>query len=455
MTKNDALPLQLRAPSALAAEVRPPGSKSLTNRALLLAALARGRTRLSGLLIADDTQRMRTCMERLGVSIRETDPTALEVEGCGGAFAPPTGEGPLFAGSAGTVARFLTAVLAAKPGEATEAVELDASPQMRARPMGQLLDALREQGAEIRCLGVEGHLPIAIGPHSSLRGGEVAFLRPASSQIVSAMLLAAGLSEKPTRVILREGTPAQPYVDMTIRVLEHFGGCARWDSDEVIAVEPCSLVARDYAVEPDASSASYFLALAAIHGGEVTIRGLGSESLQGDAGFFRVLGKMGADVEQTEAITRVRGCGRLRGVEVDMGEMPDMTLTLAVAALFAEGFTEIRGVEVLRHHETDRLAAGTRELRKLGATVEERADGLLIERIEGRRFDRHLRRPPHGDGLLGRRRRRNSQSGLCGEDLSGLFRGTRATRDGRDPVGSSRILSLCRTVVRISSSGLL
>jgi 3-phosphoshikimate 1-carboxyvinyltransferase len=379
MTKHDTSPLQLRAPSALAAEVRPPGSKSLTNRALLLAALARGRTLLSGLLIADDTRRMRTCMERLGVSIREEDPTTLEVDGCGGTFAPPTGDGPLLAGSAGTVARFLTAVLAAKPGETTEAVEVDASPQMRARPMGQLLDALRAQGAEIRCLGDEGHLPVAIDPRSSLRGGEVVFSRPASSQIVSAMLLAASLSEKPTRVILREGTPARPYVDMTMRVLEHFGGCVSWEGGEVISVEPRALSARNYAVEPDASSASYFLALAALHGGEVTIRGLGSQSLQGDAGFYRVLEEMGADVEQTEVITRVRGCGRLRGIDIDMGEMPDMTLTLAVAALFADGRTTIRGVEVLRHHETDRLAAAATELRKLGATVEERADGLVID----------------------------------------------------------------------------
>jgi len=379
MTGYDTSLLQLKAPAALAAEVCPPGSKSLTNRALLLAALAQGKTRLSGLLIADDTRSMRTCLERLGVSILEKDPTTLEVDGCGGVFAPPTGDGPLLAGSAGTVARFLTAVLAAKPGEMTEAVELDASSQMRARPMDQLLDALREQGAVLRCLGTEGHLPIAIGPNSSLRGGEVTLLRPASSQIISAMLLAAGFSEKPTRVILREGTPARPYVDMTIRVLEHFGGCARWEGGEVIAVEPRALVARDYAVEPDASSASYFLTLAAIHGGEVAIRGLGSHSLQGDAAFYRVLERMGADAQQTETVTRVRAGSRLRGVDVDMAEMPDMTLTLAVAALFAEGSTEIRGVEVLRHHETDRLTAAACELRKLGATVEERADGLRIE----------------------------------------------------------------------------
>ncbi len=144
MTGSDTSLLQLKAPAALDAEVCPPGSKSLTNRALLLAALAQGKTRLSGLLIADDTRSMRTCLERLGVSMLESDPTTLEVDGCGGGFAPPTGEGPLFAGSAGTVARFLTAVLAAKPGGMTGAVELDASSQMRARPIDHPLAALRE-----------------------------------------------------------------------------------------------------------------------------------------------------------------------------------------------------------------------------------------------------------------------------------------------------------------------
>ena len=380
MEGNDASLLQLKAPSALDGEVCPPGSKSLTNRALLLAALARGRTRLSGLLIADDTRRMRTCLERLGVSILERGPTTLEVDGCGGAFARPTGDGPLFAGSAGTVARFLTAALAAQPAGTREAVELDASSQMRARPMGQLLDALRERGANIRCLGAEGYLPIAIGPQlvTSRRRGDV-FRAPLRHKSSLRCYWPPAFPKKPTRVILREGTPARPYVDMTIRVLEHFGGCVGWEGADVIVVEPRALMAQDYAVEPDASSASYFLGLAAIHGGEVVIRGLGSHSLQGDAGFYRVLERMGADVEQTETITRVRGCGRLRGVEVDMGEMPDMTLTLAVAALFAAGSTKIRGVEVLRHHETDRLAAATCELRKLGATVEERADGLRID----------------------------------------------------------------------------
>jgi 3-phosphoshikimate 1-carboxyvinyltransferase len=166
---------------------------------------------------------------------------------------------------------------------------------------------------------------------------------------------------------------------MTIRVLEHFGGCARWDGEDTIVIEPRPLIARDYAVEPDASSASYFLTLAAIHGGTVQIPGLGTDSLQGDAQFCQVLSRMGAKVDQAETSTRVSSGGRLQGIDIDLSSMPDMSLTLAVAAVFATGTTTIGGVEVLRHHETDRLAAAARELRKLGAAVDERPDGLRID----------------------------------------------------------------------------
>jgi 3-phosphoshikimate 1-carboxyvinyltransferase len=371
--------IQLRAPSQLDEELRPPGSKSLTNRALLLAGMSRGRCRLSGLLVSEDTRRMRSCLERLGVWVLEVDATTFDVEGRAGTFAAASGSGPLFAGAAGTVARFLTAALAAAPGNTETPLEVDAAPQMRERPMAQLLDALRGQGADIRCLADEGHLPVAIGAGSTLRGGEVVFGRPASSQLVSAMVIAGCGAQEPLTVTLREGTPARPYVDMTIRTVEHFGGRARWSSEDSILIEPAELVGRDYAVEPDASSAGYFLTLAAIHGGCVRIPDLGSASVQGDARLFEVLERMGARVQQSESFTRVEGGGGLKGIDVDLSDMPDMALTVAVAALFAQGRTTIRGVDVLRHHETDRLAAASTELRKAGAQVDERDDGLTIE----------------------------------------------------------------------------
>lgn len=383
--------IRLSPPTALDAEVRPPGSKSLSNRALLLAGVASGTTRVSGVLLADDTRSMRSCLERLGVRFADdpNDPTTLSVTSTG-CFETPSDPAPLFAGAAGTVARFLTAVLAAKPPTAGSDLVLDAAEQMRRRPMEQLLDALRAQGAELRCVGEEGHLPVAIAPSSALRGGEIVLDRPASSQLVSALVLAASLAHGPTRIELREGTPARPYVDMTLRVLEHFGGNARWlaDAPDTLSIEPSHLTARDYAVEPDASSASYFLALAAIHGGRVRIPGLGRGSVQGDAQFFRILERMGARVSQSDSQTIAAGEGGLVGADLDLTDMPDMALTAAVVALYAQGRTTIRGVEVLRHHETDRLAAGSRELRKLGARVEERDDGFTIE-------------PPAGGPLAG------------------------------------------------------
>ncbi len=358
-------------------EIRPPGSKSLTNRALLLAGLARGRSTLTGCLESEDTELMRAALARLGIpcSASEGGQRVL-VDGAGGPFAKlEDPERALDVGTAGTAARFLSAALAASPITA----RMDGTARMRERPMAVLLDTLGAQGAELRYHAKAGALPVTIvGAPSGLRGGVIRLERPPSSQFISALILAAPLASAETTIILEGGTPARPYVDMTLATLEAFGGRGGWTGEERIRVEPSALLGRDYAIEPDASAASYFLALAAISGGAVTIPDLGSASLQGDAGFVRLLERMGAVVEQRAHTTSVRSCGRLRGIDVDMRDTPDMTLTLAVVALYAEGTTRISGVEILRHHESDRLAAGATELRKLGATVIEERGGLTI-----------------------------------------------------------------------------
>lgn len=374
--------IALRPPAPFDIEVQPPGSKSLSNRALLLAALASGRSTLRGMLDADDTRFMRACLSTLGVAIHELPDDTLEVEGLAGPLRSPTVLPPaipptLHVGTAGTVARLLGAVVAASPVHAI----LDGTPRMRERPMSQLLDALTSQGAAVRPLATPGCLPVELGPlPGPLRGGELRLTRPASSQIVSGLLVSATLAATPTRIILEQGTPARPYVDMTLATLAAFGGRARWESEQVLVVEPSSLRAADYAIEPDASAASYPLALAALWNGRCTIPTLGRQSVQGDVRFVDVLARMGAAVAQGEHTTTVQGRPgtRLRGGDFDLADMPDMTLTLAALAVHAEGATRIRGVAILRHHESDRLAAAATELRKLGATVHEHPDGLDV-----------------------------------------------------------------------------
>jgi 3-phosphoshikimate 1-carboxyvinyltransferase len=361
--------------------LRPPGSKSISNRALLLAAMAEGDSVVRGLLDAEDTRLMLDCLARLGVQHDQPGtpgphtpvPDRLAVAGVGRHFRP--GDESLYVGTAGTVARFLSAALAA----AGSAVKIDGSPRMRERPMGALLDALREQGATIECHAAPNALPMSLSSHAGLRGGRIELQRPRSSQFVSALLIAAVWANESTTIVLHGGTPARPYVDMTMEIMKAFGASLRWLEDgTVLEVQPGALQAREYVVEPDASAASYWLALAAIYEGDVTIPDLGRDSLQGDAAFHEVLARFGAHSEQEASRTRVVGRGSLRGCKLDLTDMPDMTLTAAVVAAHAEGPTSIDGVAILRHHESDRLAAGATELRKLGCVVNERESGLDI-----------------------------------------------------------------------------
>lgn len=366
--------IQLQPPSALDWTLPVPGSKSITNRALLLAALAEGSSTLHGWLDADDTRHMRACLASLGVDVAVRD-GAMVVDGRFASDDSPE----LFVGTAGTVARFLLAALAGS----NVGARMDGTPRMRERPMGMLIDGLRTMGAKLECTENEGFIPVRVERGDGLRGGEVRLSRPASSQFVSGLVIAATLADGPAQIVLEQGTPARPYVDMTLRVLESFGGSARWEAD-TLRVEPSVLRGCDYIVEADASAASYPLTLAAIHGGRATVS-LGRTSMQGDAGFATILERMGARVAQSDDATTVEGTGTLRGGLFNLTDMPDMTLTLAVAALFAEGPTEIRGVDILRHHESDRIAVAATELRKLGAHVDEFDDGLRIVPPRGSR----------------------------------------------------------------------
>lgn len=352
-----------------------PGSKSLTNRALLVAALARGTSVLSGILIADDTRLMVDALVMLGVHV-EVDVARRRavVQGVGGFF--PNSDAELECGNAGTVIRFLTAACAASVGE----FRLDGSPRLRERPIGELVNALRDLGAAVRYDGEDGRCPLAVSG-KGLRGGQVTFERPISSQFVSAVLLAAPRAANDVMIRVEGGLLSAPYVRMTLDVMRAFGVEVIDDTmTSFIVPAPQAYQALEYLIEPDASAASYFLAAAALTGGRVTVEGLGQRSAQGDIGFVNVLEQMGCAVEQGDRHTTVRGPadGRLRGVSVDLGDMPDVAQTLAVLAAFAEGPTQIRNVGNLRVKETDRLFAVSRELARLGVETEVTEDSIVI-----------------------------------------------------------------------------
>ena len=341
----DPLPVEplTRAPDAT---VTVPGSKSITNRALVRAALADGTSVLEGALWADDTEAMVDCLRALGIGI-EGDGDRITVHGNGGAI--PNTEATLDVRLSGTTARFILPVAARGRGR----YEVDAEPPMRRRPMAPTFDALRSLGVGVEELGEPGCLPVII-ESPGVRGGHVSASGDVSSQFISGLLLAGFDVDVTTDLV------SEPYVLMTRAVIDAFPS------------------ARTYAVEPDASAASYFLAAAALLDGRVTVNGLGTRSLQGDLGFVDVLSAMGADVDQDETRTTVRGTGTLHGVDVDLRHLSDMVPTLAAVAVFADAPTTIRGVGFIRGKETDRIAAVVTELRRCGIDAVEHDDGLTI-----------------------------------------------------------------------------
>ena len=351
--------------------VRVPGSKSLTNRALVLAALAEGSTTLTGALDSDDTRVMVDSLRRLGFDVDHNPGAAtIRVEGGGGAI--PSREAALYVGNSGTSLRFLTAMLSAGYGT----FRLDGTPRMRERPVADLLQALNGLGADARSDLGTGCPPITVRA-IGLEGGNAFVKGDVSSQFLSGLLMALPYAREPTTVEVEGVLVSQPYVAMTLAVMDAFGVRIHNRKNRRFDVKPARYRGQNYAIEPDASAASYFFALAAVSGGSVTLEGLGPESLQGDMGFVDVLEHMGCRVDRSAGSTTVEG-GPLRGVDVDMNAISDTVMTLGVVALFASGHTRIRNVGHIRHKETDRIAALANELRKLGAGVDEQPDGLLI-----------------------------------------------------------------------------
>jgi len=350
-----------------------PGSKSISNRVALLAALADGRSVLDGVLFSDDTRHMVTALRALGVSVESDEAAArLVIDGCGGRW--PQREAALFVGNAGTAMRFLVAALCLGDG----VYRIDGAPRMRQRPIQELVDALVPLGGDAVCERGSGAPPVVVRAHG-LAGGRTTLDAARSSQFLSALLQVAPYAARDVEIALTGALVAAPYVDMTIAVMQHWGVAVARDGARAFRVRAGQRYrAQRYAVEPDASSAHYFWAAAALSGGRVRTPGLSRRALQGDVQFAALLERMGATVTWRADGIEVRGSGRLDGVTVDLNGFSDTAPTLAALAPFASGPVRIDNVAHLRLQESDRLAAVATELGRLGARVEERPDGLSI-----------------------------------------------------------------------------
>jgi len=362
--------------------VRPPGSKSMTNRALVCAALSDYASCLTGALDSEDTRVMIYALRSLGLTVEHNpDQSTVYVEGYGGIF--PNKQAEIYVANSGTTARFLTAVLAATKDCS---YRIYGKPRMHERPIGDLISALRQLGADIQTETGNDCPPVLIGKNGSFAGkakvsGEI------SSQFLSALLMAAPLSASEVVLSVQGELVSKPYIQMTLEVMRAFGATVEAAEDfsrfRIPATSHYTQKQAEtfhYAIEPDASAASYFFAAAAVTGGTVTVHSLSQNSLQGDMGFCRCLELMGCRVQYDVDSTTVTAPpnGKLRGITADMNAISDTVMTLGVVALFAQGTTRVTNVAHIRHKETDRIAALACELRKFGAAVTEFDDGLEI-----------------------------------------------------------------------------
>ena len=363
--------------------VRMPGSKSISNRVLLLAALSEGETRVKDLLDSDDTRVMLEALARLGVRIERQSGDSAVVHGVGGSF--PVKSAELRLGNAGTAFRPLAAALALAGGE----YRLSGAPRMHERPIGDLVDALRRLGARIEYSGAEGFPPLVVHAGRIRAGDKVRVRGDVSSQYLSALLMALPMTGTQTEIEVEGELISKPYVEITLNLMRRFGVEVERDGWKTFTV-PAKRYASpgEIRIEGDASSASYFLAAGAISGlsggGPVRVEGVGRASIQGDVRFAEVLERMGAAISMGEdwiesaagAEARVRG--KLKALDADLNHIPDAAMTAAVVALFAGGPSTIRNIASWRVKETDRIAAMATELRKLGAAVEEGGDSIRV-----------------------------------------------------------------------------
>ncbi|HEX5849742.1 MAG TPA: 3-phosphoshikimate 1-carboxyvinyltransferase [Rubrobacter sp.] len=352
------------------ATIHVPGSKSVTNRALLVAALAEGPSRITNSLFSDDSYWLMDALVNLGFGLcADRERGEVRVEGLGGRI--PASDLDIFVGNAGTVARFLPPALALGPGPYT----VDGVQRMRERPISDLVEGMRRLGAAVDYAGEPERYPLKVHG-GGIEGGTAHIPGTRSSQFASGLLMAAPYARTP--VTLRvDGREQWPYIGITVSVMRSFGVDVT-EAPDLFSVQPAKYRPRNYAVEPDASAASYFLAAAAVTGGTVEVPGLGSTSTQGDLRFAEVLQKMGCDLHMTPDSIRIQGPARLQGVDVDMNAFSDTMMTLAAIAPFASGPTTIRNVSHTRHQETDRLSAVATELGRLGIRTDQTSSSIRI-----------------------------------------------------------------------------
>ena len=359
-----------------AGSVRLPGSKSISNRMLLLAALAQGTTEIRDLLDSDDTRVMLAALQKVGVGVTALGSNAWRVEGCGGVF--PVKDTDLFMGNAGTAIRPLTAALALSGGH----YRLSGVPRMHERPIRDLVDGLLQIGADVRYAGHAGFPPLAIHPASVKLENPIRLRGDVSSQFLTALLMALPLTGKAAVIEMTTELISRPYIEITLNLMARFGVRVEregWQRFTIAAGQGYRSPGLLH-VEGDASAASYFLAAGAIGGGPVRVKGVGSSSIQGDVRFADALQAMGARIEWGENFidASAPASGKLKAFDLDLNHIPDAAMTLAVAALFADGRCVLRNIASWRVKETDRIAAMATELRKLGASVEEGSDWLAV-----------------------------------------------------------------------------